>query len=125
MSIFKSFQTRNAYTVEELYSYLANYTFCAGAPSLQANITGYNIIVFHVDEYNSIWITPDNYGTRTQNWVITKQEQDPGIDNFVKHTVIDGLTAGWASTVAFLGKSTRDSYYYVDELVRQITSLGL
>lgn len=125
MSIINSFMTRNQYTVEELYSYLANYNFCAGVPTLQQGIGGYNIIVFHISEYNSIWITPDTYNNRTQGWVISKHDEDPGIDNFAKHAIIDHLTFGWASAGAMLSKNTWDSYQYVDQLVQQITSLGL
>ena len=125
MSLVNSFYTRNAYTIEELYSYLSNYTFCAGAPQLITSAFGENIIVFHVDDYNSIWITPDQSGVRTQNWVISKQDQDPGAGNFIKHAFVDDLTFGLAGTASLFGKNAEDSFKYVDELVQQINSLGL
>ena len=34
MSFMKHFNTRGAYTVEELFNHLKNYTFSAGVPSI-------------------------------------------------------------------------------------------
>ncbi|MBP5684771.1 MAG: hypothetical protein J6X02_05905 [Bacilli bacterium] len=127
MSLFRSFNTKNAYTVEELYNILRNYQFSAGVPTLEQEGVN-NIIAFPpIDNFNQLRIMPSGgrVGNQFTKWIIFKMDHKVGLGNWLKNEVLDDITGGFTSFFSVVGSSASEGYRFVDKLISEIDALNL
>ena len=128
MSLFRHFNTRNAYTIEELFNVLRNYQFSAGVPSLEKEGVN-NIITFPaLGEFNQVRIMP--HGGRVGNdrftkWTIIKVDHKAGLGNFVRNRFLEDITDGWTGFLSTFGSNASEGYKQVDAVLAEIQSLNL
>ena len=121
----KKLETKNAYTIEELYEVIKDKAFTAGKPELVKH--GYTpLIVFPpLDRNNQVRIAQGSMGkgpfTRFQ---ITKGET-VGMANFVGNTALQGVTGGWSGFSGTFGKKSKGAEELVVTTCEELQALGL
>ena len=127
MALVRHFQTRNFYTIQELYEIIKNYKFSAGVPEMGRHIL-YDVIVFpKIDDFNQIWIGSSGMGVngRHNKWYVLKASHEGNIGSFVKYDIISDVAPITTGILSFVGSKPRDAYVLVDRVLVEIQSLNL
>ena len=121
----KKLETRNAYSIEELYEVIKDRPFSAGRPELVKH--GFTpLIVFPpLDRNNQVRIGQGSMGkgpfTRFQ---ITKGEV-VGLANMAKNTALYEVTGGWSGFTGTFGKKSKSAEELVVTTYEELQALGL
>ena len=124
MSYIKVFTTRGLYTIEELYSCIGNYEFSLGIPELTTNELGKKMIAFQISTEDRILITPDHYSSRTNNWIISREDKNITTFGFVKNALFDDMKIKRPNLFSGVSKP-KQNYEIVNNLIQEINSFGL
>ena len=120
---FKTLETKNGYTLEELYEAIKDREFTAGKPEL-AKMGFNNMIVFPpLDRQNQIWIIPKQM-KNCRKWQISKQDI-AGVGNAIANMALNEVTGGLFGLGGMFGKKTNRTEELVDITLKELEALGL
>ena len=127
MSMFRSFNTRGFYTIEEFCNILRNYQFSAGVPYLDKEGVNLCISFPPIDNFNQVRIISKG-GTnndRVNRWMIYKSDHKAGVDQMIKNQFLDDITGGITEFFSVMGSNASQGFKNVDQVISEIQSLNL
>ena len=121
----KGFQTKTAYTIEELYEAIKDKTFTAGEPSLTKSGLN-NIITFPpLDRNNQIWVYPSGFKKPPYTKWTVQKGQLAGVGNAVLNNFMSDLTGGGTAASGVFGKNAKKIEELVEITTQELDALGL
>ena len=85
---------------------------------------GKKIIAFQISVDNRILITPDHYSSRTNYWIISKEDKNITTFGFVKNALFDDMKIKRPNLFSGVSKP-KQNYEIVNNLIQEINSFGL
>ena len=122
----KRIQTKNSYTIEQLYDAIKDEKFSAGTPSLTKH--GFSTIITFppLDRHNQVWIIPvTGFKSSSTNKFQVQKSEIAGAGNTAVNMALSDVTDGMTNFIGMIGKHTKTAEKMVDQTVDELNALDL
>ena len=122
----KTFKTKEAYTVEELFEKIKDVEFAAGTPSCQKYGPAFIITVPALDRQNQVQIISNAMGASKPSQKFTVQKaEELGLGKSLVNDALSALTGGLFNLGSMAGKNAKRCEELVEETCDQLEKMGL
>ena len=121
----KTLQTKQPYSMQDLYELIKDREFSAGKPELAKHGAAELIVFPPLDRNNQIRIGQGSMGKGPfSKFQVTKGEI-VGMGNMAKGLALHSLTGGWSSASGVFGKNAKEGEALVVKTYEELQALGL
>ena len=122
---YLKFETKTAYTNEEMFEAIKDKEFTGGAPMMVKHGLVDIIVWPQIDRNNQVWLQPAQLskGPYTK-WQVYKN-QPAGLDNAITKGIVDHFTGGLTALSGTFGKNAKSAEEMVQKTCDELKALDL